>query len=77
MAVQYFNQNFHEAMDAIEADAKASGIDMTHLCEETGISRATPSRWKRRVPKTIELVTRLQKALEKAKQQRATGIPGE
>lgn len=81
MGSKTFKQVFDDALDAIEADAKAHGINLTQICAATGISRATPSRWKVKPPKTIKLVTVLQQELERAKQEKVKAergrIPGE
>lgn len=58
-----FGQVFSERIDKIEGDAKASGINMTVVCREAGISRATPDRWRRKLPKTIEIIDKMEKVV--------------
>lgn len=72
-----FKQQFYDAMDKLEADAKAAGLNFTQICKETGISRATPDRWKKHLPKTVELVTRMQQVVAQKIREKETGIPGE
>jgi len=56
-----FDDLFKERLARIEADAHAVGLNFTSICREAGISRATPDRWKRETPKTIEILTVMEK----------------
>lgn len=62
-----FTDEFNERIKQIEADAKACGLNWTSICEEAGLSRATPDRWKRRPPKTIEIISKMQEVVAKHK----------
>ena len=62
-----FGRVFDERLKAIEAEAKACGLDWTKICREAGVSRATPDRWKKTHPKTIDLVENLEKVVAKHK----------
>lgn len=55
-----FVQVFHSTLDQLEADAKKEGLTLTSICRDTGVSRATPDRWRKEVPKTVELLARMQ-----------------
>lgn len=55
-----FTDEFKKRVDAIETRAKAVGLNFTSICKEAGISRATPDRWKKQTPKTIEIVTTME-----------------
>lgn len=55
-----FEDVFRKRIESIEADARAVGLNFTSICKEAGISRATPDRWKRSTPKTIEIVQRME-----------------
>lgn len=72
-----FEKQFREKLDEIESRAKEVGLNMTTICRETGISRATPDRWKRQLPKTVRLVTAMEEVVEKREIEVATSIPGE
>jgi len=72
-----FEAQFRDKLDEIETRAKEAGLNMTIICRETGISRATPDRWKRSLPKTVELVTAMEAVVEKRENEIATSIPGE
>lgn len=58
--VNNFEQAFQEALDKLEADAKEVGLTLTSICRDTGVSRATPDRWRKEPPKTVEILTRMQ-----------------
>lgn len=55
---------FHGTIDALETDAKSVGLTLTSICRDLGVSRATPDRWRKKVPKTIELMTAMQKVVD-------------
>lgn len=60
-----FVDAFKYALAGIEAGAKEAGSSITEICRETGISRTTPDRWKENPPITIELVARMQAAVNR------------
>lgn len=64
MSTKNFVQVFHGALDQLEADAKQQGLTLTSICRDTGVSRATPDRWRKEVPKTVELLGRMQEVVE-------------
>jgi len=66
---QSFADDFKDRIAKIEADAKSIGLNWTSICKEAGLSRATPDRWKKRVPKTIEVVTKMEEIVERHKAQ--------
>lgn len=72
-----FKRTFQDTLDEIEAEAKAMGSSMTQVCAAAGISRTTPDRWKKHLPKTVRIVADMQAAIEKAQYDKATEIPGE
>lgn len=55
---------FHQTIDTLEAEAKSAGLTLTSICRDLGVSRATPDRWRKKVPKTIELMTAMQKLVD-------------
>jgi len=58
---QTFTDVFRERIAKIEADAKAKGLNWTTICQKAGMSRSTPDRWKRRPPKTISVITEVER----------------
>lgn len=65
-----FDEVFRQAINDLEASAKAAGSNMTEVCREAQISRTTPDRWKQRPPATVALVAKLQKIVaDKAAEQ--------
>ena len=55
-----FRDVFRQRIEKIETDARAVGLNLTSVCKEAGISRATPDRWKRSTPKTVEIVQKME-----------------
>jgi hypothetical protein len=66
MTTQTFEAVFRQRVAKIEADARAVGLNMTSICKDAGISRATPDRWKRGTPRTIEIVDQMEQIVAKA-----------
>lgn len=58
-----FTDEFKKRVVAIDAKAKKLGVNFTVICQEIGVSRATPDRWRKRTPKTIEIVTKMEEFL--------------
>jgi transposase-like protein len=67
MSEPTFGEVFRDRLDKVEAAAKAAGINMTVVCKEAGISRATPDRWRRKLPKTAEIIDKMEKVVAKYK----------
>lgn len=68
-----FVEVFKDAVDQLGADARAAGTNLTAVCREMKISRATPDRWKREVPMTVNLLAQMQNIIrEKAKSNSTT-----
>lgn len=63
------DEEFKDALERLEKDAKDVGMTITSICRETGVSRATPDRWRRHPPKSIELLTKMQSIVEARRQQ--------
>jgi len=59
-----FKDEFRARLDKIEAKAKLAGINWTVLCKEAGLSRATPVRWQKKVPQTVEIVAKLESLVD-------------
>ncbi|MGE4340238.1 MAG: hypothetical protein AB7E55_30440 [Pigmentiphaga sp.] len=57
-----FNEVFLERLDNIEKRAHACEppLTLTHICRNAGIARATPDRWRKKPPKSIELLERME-----------------
>lgn len=66
-----FVDAFKDALAGIEAGAKEAGSSVTEICRETGISRTTPDRWKENPPITIELVAKMQDAVNRKRKKAA------
>lgn len=58
-----FVEVFRDAVDQLGVDARAAGTNLTEVCREMRISRATPDRWKREVPMTVNLLAQMQKLI--------------
>lgn len=59
-----FGDVFLARLDKIVEDAEAAGINLTIVCALAGISRATPDRWRRNLPKTISLIETMEGIIE-------------
>lgn len=70
-----FVDQFNSALDQLADEAKANGLTLTSICRQTGVSRATPDRWRKTTPKTILLLGEMQGIVEDAKKKRAEGVP--
>ena len=66
-----FGEVFLARLDKIVEDANAAGINLTIVCARAGISRATPDRWRRELPKTIETLEAMEKVIEDHKKKEA------
>lgn len=60
-----YAQEFRARLKAIEARAQAIDSSWAELARITGFARATPGRWMRRVPKTIQMIDQYEAALAK------------
>ena len=67
-----YTQDFYAALDKLEEDAKKVDMTLTSICRDTKISRATLVRWRKEVPTTVMLMTRMQKAVRDEEKRRAT-----
>lgn len=56
-------KQFEEALDRLEKEAVAVGLSLTSICRATGVSRATPDRWRKETPMTIEILASMQKVV--------------
>lgn len=70
-------QVFRESLDELKEDAESVGMNLTSVCHEAGVARATPDRWKKQPPKTIRVLAKMQdtvaqRAAEKAEAPQAT-----
>lgn len=55
-----YEDEFKARVSKLERDAQAAGLNLTAVCREAGVSRATPDRWRKKTPKTIALVTAME-----------------
>ena len=61
-----FSDIFAERIRALEARAKAAGSNVTQICKNTGIARATYERWLDRPPQSITKLDELEAEVERA-----------
>lgn len=67
-----FESEFYRRVEMIKQRAKLAGTNITQLCKAAGVSRTTPERWEKRVPKSIGILDLMLEALleaEKAKEE--------
>jgi hypothetical protein len=60
-----FGELFLARLQELEEEAKLCGLNMTVICKEAGISRASPDRWRRELPKTILLMETMEEIVAK------------
>lgn len=65
-----FSKLFHEHLNDIERRALKVGSNLTAVCKELGISRSTPDRWRRGLPRTIEIIEEMEQCVS-GKEKRA------
>lgn len=69
-----FSEVFKKEIDAIELAALAAGTTLTAVCRDIGISRSTPDRWRREIPRTIAIIEKMRArvaAVQKEKERKA------
>jgi transposase-like protein len=59
MSAKTFEQEFQERVAALEKEALEIGETWSSICRATGISRATPDRWRAATPNTVLLLDRM------------------
>lgn len=52
---------------SLKSECDAAGIQLGTVCREAGIDRSIMERWKKKDPKTIQVVNALRDALERLK----------
>ena len=62
-----FEQQFNDQLDAIEREAAEIGETWTSICRATGVSRATPDRWRKGEdpPRTVQIIDEMRGYLER------------
>lgn len=73
-AERRFEKIFREYLDDIERRALRVGINLTAVSRSVKISRSTPDRWRRAVPRTIKILDEMDQCVIDAekKHQRTT-----
>lgn len=64
-----FDKVFDETIKRLEAEAKEVGLTFTSICRDTGISRATPDRWRKDMPETVKIVAKMQNVVSERRAQ--------
>lgn len=54
-----FEGEFKRRLSEIIERGSACGLNISQLCREAGVSRATPDRWRTDVPLSVRLVDQL------------------
>lgn len=63
-----FREVFYRYLDDLERRAHAVGLTLTDLCRESKVARATPDRWRKSLPKTIQNVCDLEAIVKDAEE---------
>lgn len=80
MALQFvreprFSEYFLAYLENLELRALACGSNLTEICRELGISRSTPDRWRRKIPKTIAILDAMDEYMEKTHGPKLKAMP--
>lgn len=75
MSSDNYIKDFYAAIDKLEEDAAKVGMTLTSICRATGISRATPDRWRRETPTTVMLLQKMQQVVRDEEARIAAGAP--
>lgn len=51
---------FLERLDRIDDGLELLQMPMSELCRRADVARSTPDRWRRIIPKTVEMLTRME-----------------
>ncbi|ELK5289417.1 hypothetical protein Q6670_004085 [Salmonella enterica] len=65
-----FEAEFYRRVELIKERAKDAGTNITQLCRMAGVSRTTPERWEKRVPKSIGILDLMFEALKEVESDR-------
>ena len=67
-----FEQEFRDRLDALEREANEVGETWSSICRATGVSRATPDRWRQATPNTVLLLDVMAAHVAKRRQELVT-----
>ena len=71
MSTPKFSDVFKERVARLEADMAEVGLNWTAACRKAKVSRATPDRWRKATPKTVELIDKFEAVVAKAREDQA------
>lgn len=66
-----FSKVFNDRLDDIERRALKVGSNLTAVCKAIGISRSTPDRWRREMPRTIEILEQMDQCVAGKEKEKA------
>lgn len=66
-----FEAAFRSRMDALFLRANKAGMSVTAVCKEAGIARATPDRWRKKAPLSIQLVDQMEQVVARHEEAKA------
>ena len=66
--MQTFEGQFRNAVNSIRQRALGTGMSVSELCRQSGVSRTAFDRWGSSIPNTITLVDKLETTVRKAEQ---------
>lgn len=52
---------------SLKAECEQAGLQLGTVCREAGVDRSLMERWKKKDPKTIEVLNSLREAIERLK----------
>jgi hypothetical protein len=66
-----FPDVFNKRLEAIELRALEVGLNLTVICAELHISRSTPDRWRRKIPRTVKIMDDMEKVVIAAEKRKS------
>jgi transposase-like protein len=68
-----FIDEFNDAITSISARAQKIGSSITEVCRRASVSRASPDRWRKKPPHTVDLVAKMQKTVAEMEKEAVDG----
>lgn len=65
-----FEAEFYSRLNGIIDRGRAIGLSVSSICEQADIARATPTRWRARLPLTIALIDKMEDVVRKEEERK-------
>jgi transposase-like protein len=58
-------------VQSLKIKCAEAGTNLTHVCRQAGVNRSTIEKWKREEPTSLQIIRKLEKAIEEIKTTKA------